>query len=251
MRAPRFAAVGAAALALAACAPTALPEGRPETLTVLAASSLAEVMTTIVSDFEADHPDVNVAVSFAGSSTLASQVLEGAPADVLATADEATMATVSDELEIEPQIFATNTLTIAVPAGNPGGITGVDSLSDAGVVLVTCAPQVPCGAATALVAEASGATLSPVSEESNVTDVLGKVASGEADAGIVYATDLARADGVEEVALEHADAVVNRYPIAALPHASGSPSQHAREFVAAVLSSEGRAVLAAAGFGAP
>lgn len=251
MRPHRLAAVGAAVVTLAACAPIALPEGRPETLTVLAASSLADVMITIVSDFEADHPDVNVAVSFAGSSTLASQVLEGAPADVLATADEATMATVSGELEIEPQIFATNTLTIAVPAGNPGGITGVESLSDAGVVLVTCAPQVPCGAATALVAESSGATLSPASEESNVTDVLGKVASGEADAGIVYATDLARADGVEEVALEHADAVVNRYPIAALPHASGSPSQHAREFVAAVLSSEGRAALAAAGFGAP
>lgn len=251
MRPHRLAVVGATALTLVACAPSVAPQDRPATLTVLAASSLADVMATIAAGFEADHPDVQVVVSFAGSSTVAAQVLEGAPADVLATADEASMAPVSVEFGIEPLIFATNTLTIAVPAGNPAGITGVDSLSDAGVALVVCAPQVPCGAATALVAEASGVTLSPVSEESNVTDVLGKVASGEAEAGIVYATDLARADGVEEIALAHADAAVNRYPIAALPGASGSPSQHAREFVAAVLSSEGRAALAAAGFGAP
>ncbi len=244
-----LAGAAAGALMLAPCSAPTVFDDTPEVLTVLAAASLTDVMTQLVADFEADHSDVQVAVSFAGSSTLASQVLEGAPADVLATADESTMALVEAELDIDPKIFATNTLTIAVPAGNPGGITGMASLSDAAVALVTCAPQVPCGAATALVAEASGITLSPVSEESNVTDVLGKVASGETDAGLVYVTDLARADGVEQVDLEHADAAVNRYPIAALPGASGPPSQHAREFVAAVLSSEGRAVLADAGFG--
>ncbi|WNM25459.1 molybdate ABC transporter substrate-binding protein [Demequina capsici] len=247
-----------AALSLSACTaadagtePTSGAAVAPQTVTVLAAASLTDVFTEIADDFEAAHPGVKVSLSFAGSSTLAEQVLEGAPADVLATANEATMAQVSDQIGTDPQIFATNTLTIAVPSGDPAGIGGLADLTRDDVRLVVCAPQVPCGAATQKVADAEGVTLSPVSEESNVTDVLGKVASGEADAGIVYVTDLARADGVEQVALDGADAAVNLYPITSLPGGDGSPTSLADAFVQAVLSDAGQAVLARAGFGAP
>lgn len=253
---PRFRAsltalAAAVAVSLAACA--AVPDGEPEdrTVTVLAAASLTDVFTEIADEFEASHPGVTVSLSFAGSSTLAQQVLEGAPADVLATANEATMAQVSEEIGIEPLIFASNTLTIAVPEGNPAGITGITDLTRPDVRLVVCAPQVPCGAATQLVEEATRTSFSPVSEESNVTDVLGKVASGQADAGIVYVTDIARADGVQQVPLEGADLAVNLYPIAALPRVGQSPSMLADEFVAAVLSDAGREVLEAAGFTTP
>ncbi len=242
--------VGLMALGLTACAAPD-DENRDQTLTVLAASSLTDVLTEIAQDFEATHPHVDVQLSFAGSSTLAQQVLEGAPADVIATANEATMRLVADELDIEPHVFATNVLTIVVPEGNPAGIDSVDDLTDASTRLVICAPQVPCGAATARVAEAAGVDLSPVSEEANVTDVLGKVASGEADAGIVYVTDIGRAEGVEAIALAHAEAGINLYPIAVLPGSGGAQDVTADAFVASVLSDAAEATLADAGFGIP
>ncbi|WP_062201825.1 molybdate ABC transporter substrate-binding protein [Demequina salsinemoris] len=242
--------VGLVALGLTACAAPD-DESEDQTLTVLAAASLTDVFTEIAADFEETHPHVHVQLSFAGSSTLAQQVLEGAPADVIATANEATMALVADELDIEPHVFATNVLTIVVAEGNPAGIDELSDLTDDDTRLVICAPQVPCGAATALVAEAAGVELSPVSEEANVTDVLGKVASGEADAGIVYVTDIARAEGVEAVALPDAEAGVNLYPIAALPDGSGAEEVTADAFVAAVLSDASEQTLAAAGFGTP
>ncbi len=245
-----FATAAAVSLGLSACTASHAAEDG-DTLTVFAAASLTDVFTQIADDFEHNHPGVEVSLSFAGSSALATQVLEGAPADVLATANEQTMAQVADQIDLETRIFATNVLTIAVPAGNPAGIESLADLTDPHARVVVCAPQVPCGAATQAVMEAQHVTLSPVSEEPNVTDVLGKVDSGEADAGLVYVTDLARANGVESIALDGADVAINRYPIAALPHDDTAASELAQEFVEAVLADDGLAHLADAGFGAP
>lgn len=222
----------------------------PTTLTVFAAASLTEVFADIAADFEQADPAVSVTFSFAGSSDLVAQISEGAPADVIATADEATMTTLSDDGLItgSPTIFASNTLALAVAPGNPESIE--TSADFAGKDLVVCAPQVPCGAATQKWAEQTGVTLAPASEENSVTDVLGKVSSGQADAGIVYVTDIARADGdVDEVALDGAEAVVNRYPAAPV-EASGN-QETAAEFVEFLSSPEAVARLQDAGFATP
>jgi molybdate transport system substrate-binding protein len=250
--------VVAVALALAGCA--APPHGRPASgadsltgdITVFAASSLTGAFTELADDFESRHPGTTVALNFAGSSGLATQLTEGAPADVFASADEKNMAKAADAslIEGEPVDFATNVLEIAVAPGNPAGIEGLADLAGPDVAAVVCAPAVPCGSATTTVADAAGVALSPVSEESSVTDVLGKVVSGEADAGIVYVTDvLAAGDAVEGVEIAEADRAVNTYPVAAL-RGSAAPGV-ARAFVAFVAGSDGRRVLAAAGFGAP
>lgn len=220
-------------------------------LTVFAAASLTETFTELADDFEADHPGVTVRLNFAGSSDLATQIVEGAPADVFAAADERTMGTVIDAIDgVEPRDFATNTLQVVTPADDPGGVDSLADLADPGVAVVLCAPQVPCGAAAARLLEDEALTVKPVSEEQSVTDVLGKVRSGEADAGLVYVTDVrAAGDDVRGVDTPEAASVVNVYPIAALPDASDGDL--AREFVALVTGSAGRDVLTQAGFGAP
>jgi molybdate transport system substrate-binding protein len=150
----------------------------------------------------------------------------------------------------DPVDFATNVLAIAVPPGNPAGIARFADLAKPGVKTVVCAPQVPCGAATAAVETASRVTLAPVSQESSVTDVLGKVESGEADAGIVYATDVKGAGGrVGSVPFPEAGGVVNTYPIVVVT--DGRNPGAARAFVSFVTGRTGREVLSAAGFGAP
>ncbi|PFG41559.1 molybdate transport system substrate-binding protein [Isoptericola jiangsuensis] len=258
-RAPRRVAV-AVALGVGAAATTAACSSgdaagddgaATTTLTVFAAASLTEAFEQVAADFEAAHAGVDVRLSFAGSSDLVAQVQQGAPADVLASADTATMdRLVADDLVDDPRVFATNTLTIAVPAGNPAGVTGLADLADPALTLVLCAPEVPCGAASARVAEAAGLDLAPDSEEQSVTDVLGKVAAGEADAGLVYVTDVARGgDAVEGVAFPEAANAVNTYPVAAV--ADAAQPVLAAEFVDAVLSPEGRAVLAGVGFAPP
>ena len=243
-------------IALAACGGSsasgdgATSEAR--TLTVYAAASLTTSFEEIGTAFEKDHPGVDVQFSFAGSSDLVTQIEQGAPADVLATADTATMdSAVSSSLTAEdPQDFATNTLTIAVPKGNPAKITDFASLAASGTQVVVCAPQVPCGRATEKVEKDSGVTLSPVSEEQSVTDVLGKVSSGEADAGLVYVTDAATAtDTVEAVDFPEASAAVNTYPIA--PVKGAAQEDLADEFVQTVLGDQGQEVLASHGFQAP
>jgi len=249
-----LAAALAAAVSLTACAPDAQPHSRTATaagdvtLTVFAAASLKDAFTELGATFEATHPGVDVRFSFAGSADLAAQITEGAPADVFASANERQMDAVGEAVR-EPQLLASNTLTIAVPSDNPAGVGGLMDLENAAVRLVICAPEVPCGAATAALADAQGVTFHPVSEESNVTDVLGKVASGEADAGIVYVTDIARATDVDGVAIEGAESAVNRYPIGAL--ATSEHAELADAFVALVLADAGQAVLASYGFGAP
>jgi molybdate transport system substrate-binding protein len=221
------------------------------TLTVFAASSLKGAFTQLGKDFEADHDGVEVVFSFAGSSDLVAQVQQGADADVIASADEDTMGKLTaDDLVGEPVVFATNTLEIAVPPGNPAGVRSLQDLGKAGLKLVVCAPEVPCGAAAAQVEASAGMDLSPSSEEQSVTDVLGKVISGEADAGLVYVTDVESAgDQVEGIKLPESEDVVNRYPIATV--SDGKQSDLAQEFLDLVTGDRGQRVLSSAGFGKP
>ena len=166
---------------------------------------------------------MKVEFSFGGSSDLVAQIQEGAPADVFASADTANMdkLTAEDLQAGDPQNFASNTLEIAVPPGNPGGVTSFADLAKDGLNVVVCAPEVPCGAATQKVEDATGVDIQPVSEEQSVTDVLAKVTSGEADAGLVYVTDVqAAGDDVEGVTFPESSEAVNTYPIVALKDAA-------------------------------
>ena len=226
------------------------------TLTVYAAASLTSTFEQLAAEFEHEHPGADVRLSFGGSSDLVTQIQEGADADVFASADLANMQKLTDDAlaDGDPRDFATNTLEIAVPPGNPAGITDLQDLADDGVNLVVCAPEVPCGAAAQAVADAAGVALSPVSEEQSVTDVLAKVTSGEADAGLVYRTDaVAAGDAVVEVAADDmADlgpAYATNYAIAPVTTSDAELADLAAEFVALVGSSRGTEVFSDAGFG--
>ena len=250
------------ALAIAGCSSAPEPAETPAaaesaaalegTITVFAAASLTGTFTELAAQFEAAHPGTTVTLNFAGSADLVTQITEGAPADVFASADLKNMTKITDAAlnESEPENFATNVLEIATPPGNPGGVTDFASLADPDLKVVVCAPEVPCGAAAATVETATGVELTPVSEESSVTDVLGKVVSGEADAGLVYVTDVAAAgDTVEGIEFDEASEAVTTYPIVALT-GSDAPDV-AAAFTAFVAGPDGQAVLAAAGFGKP
>lgn len=241
--------VTALALALPACGTSAEGAGSSgTTLRVAAAASLTAPFEEIADAYEAEHEDVSVEYQFAGSSNLASQIDNGARLDVFASADEATMDQVADAVTGDPTIFATNVLTIITEPGNPRKITGLTDLPRPDLDVVVCAEPVPCGAATKELTEQQGVTLDPASEESQVTDVLTKVRTGEADAGVVYVTDAA-GDEVGTVETKGADEVVSRYPIAALADAS-SPAE-AQEFIDFVTGPKGQQVLRDKGFGAP
>ncbi|WP_375231897.1 molybdate ABC transporter substrate-binding protein [Curtobacterium sp. MCPF17_018] len=227
-------------------------EGPTGSITVFAAASLQGTFTTLGKQYETAHPGASIRFSFAGSSDLVTQIQNGAPADVFAAADQANMAklTSGDLVTGSPRAFATNTLEIAVAPGNPRGIGGLDDLTAPGVQLVTCAAPVPCGAATAKVESASGVDLEPVSEEQSVTDVLGKVESGQADAGLVYVTDVRGAGGkVDGVPFDESSKAVNTYPIGVLRE-SQDP-ELAQAFSEYVRSAAGQRVLSDAGFGKP
>lgn len=231
-------------------ATTADPE--PTTLTVFAAASLKSTFTEIGQQFEAENEGVTVTFNFAGSSDLVAQIQQGAPADVFASADTKNMdkATADDLVAGSPADFATNRLEIATPPDNPAGVDSLDDLTNKETKVVLCAPEVPCGAAAVGVEKAAGIDISPVSEEQSVTDVLNKVISGEADAGLVYVTDVLTAgDKVKGIEFPESDEVINTYPIAAL---SGSENADlAAEFSQYVTGTVGQKVLSAAGFGAP
>ncbi|WP_431795150.1 molybdate ABC transporter substrate-binding protein [Microbacterium enclense] len=250
MRRPRLILALAAALTLAGCAAPSAPTGSAGavsgTVEVYAAASLQRAFDEIAVSFEQAHPEIDVATVYDGSRTLATQIQQGAPADVFASADEKSMAGIGD-LALDPRVFAANTLVIAVPAGNPGAVAGLADL--ALVPTVLCASEVPCGAAAATLLQNAGVSVTPVSAEQNVTAVLTKVAAGDAQAGLVYATDVAGRDDVDGVVPDGADAVVNRYPITPVRDAA-NPSA-AAAFTAFVLSDEGRRILSDAGFRAP
>jgi molybdate transport system substrate-binding protein len=219
---------------------------------VFAAASLKKTFTDIGEQFKTDNPGSSVEFSFAGSSDLVTQLTQGAPADVFASADTKNMdkAAQAGLLAGDPVNFASNTLTIAVAPGNPKKIASFKDLTQQGLNVVVCAPQVPCGSATQKVEESTGVTLNPVSEESSVTDVLNKVTTGEADAGIVYVTDaIGAGDKVAAVAFPEAAGAINTYPIAVL---KGSKlPEVARKFVDLVTGESGQKVLNAAGFAKP
>ena len=221
-------------------------------LIVFAAASLKKSFTDIGEQFKTDNPGSDVEFSFAGSSDLVTQLTQGAPADVFASADTRNMdkAAQADLLSGQPVNFASNTLTIVTTPGNPKKIASFADLAKPDVTTVVCAPQVPCGSATQTVEKALNVTLNPVSEESQVTDVLGKVTSGQADAGLVYVTDAQGAgDKVTAVAFPESSKAVNIYPIAVLKQ-SKNP-ELAQKFVDAVTGEAGQKVLSAAGFAKP
>jgi molybdate transport system substrate-binding protein len=247
-----------AVLTLAGCASssgqdsTSSSTGETGTMTVLAASSLTEAFTTLAHDFEAVHPHVKVKLAFDSSATLAEQVNQGAPADVLATADTDTMNTVVDGggTDGDPQVFATNHLVLAVPRDNPAHIQHFSDLSKPGVKYVVCVDTAPCGKLAAQVVAATHLTAQPASQEVDVKSVLTKVELGEADAGLVYASDVATAGGrVSRVDIPTSGPNLNSYPIAAL--SSARKPDLAKAWVTLVLSPQGQKVLADAGFGKP
>lgn len=232
--------------------------GAAQELTVLAASSLTEAFEEMAGVFEEQHEGVDVLLSFDGSSTLATQIIQGAPADVFASADEEQMQNVVDEglTAREPQIFTRNRLVVITPAD--GGIRGLEGLAEPGSRLVLADPEVPVGnyAREALEkmnaaygADFSGRVLANlVSEETNVRQVSLRVELGEADAAIVYATDAAVAENVNVTEIPDDLNVLATYPVAAL--AESAQPELAQAFVAFVLSAEGQRILTGRGFGA-
>jgi molybdate transport system substrate-binding protein len=242
------AACGDAAATLTADAPTGGAAVSGD-LTVFAAASLTEAFTQIGEDFTAANPDAEVTFNFAASSALVQQIIEGAPADVYASADEANMAKLTDAglAGGPPEAFAENALQVIVQPGNPKGIEGLADLARSGVVLVTCAPEVPIGRYAAEALARAGVRATVVSFEENVQGIVTKVTLGEADAGIVYATDvLAAGPAAEGVEIPPEHNVVATYPIATT--AAAPNPRGAEAFVAQVLSAEGQAVLESFGF---
>lgn len=242
-------------VALAGC--TSAPDTRAtdaeeQPLIVFAAASLQGAFDELSEAFEAEHPEHPVAeIRYDGSQALATQLIDGADVDIIAFANEQSIEpVVTAGVAAQPTIFATNTLQIAVAPGNPQGIDALADLADPALTVVLCAAEVPCGAASQTLLTDAGVSVAPASEETNVTAVVRRVVDGEADAGLVYATDVAGAAGqLEGITPENADVAVNRYPIA-VATAPQSPSG-AQAFADFVVSDAGQAILAAHGFGAP
>jgi molybdate transport system substrate-binding protein len=221
------------------------------TLTVFAAASLTESFDAIGQQFAAAHPGVKVSFNYGASSTLATQIDQGAPGDVFASAASKNMDQVRSAGNAgTPATFAVNRMEIAVPPGNPGHVTGLADLARSGVKVALCQEQVPCGATAAKVFANAHLDVKPVTREPDVKSTLAKVTVGEVDAGVVYVTDVhAAGSKVAGVVIPDALNATTDYPIAALTHAK-NPAL-AAAFVAYVASAAGRAVLAAAGFGGP
>lgn len=221
-------------------------------MTVFAAASLTAAFTEIGDAYTAEHPGAEVVFNFAASSELVTQIGEGAPADVFASADRSNMTELTDAggNGSEPVVVATNLLEIIVAPGNPRGITGVADLANQDLIVVTCAPEVPCGKYAAEVFSEAGVTVTPKSLEENVKAVVSKVTLGEADAGIVYATDVVAA-GADAAGVEiPADVnVVAEYPIVVTKQAVDPAG--AQAFIDFVLGAQGQEILRSYGFLAP
>jgi molybdate transport system substrate-binding protein len=221
-------------------------------LVVFAAASLTDVFTNLGDAFTDAHPGVSVTFNFAASSELATQIEEGAPVDVFASADQSNMAKAVDAGAVtgEPVVFARNRLQIVVEEGNPEGVAGLADLGDGDLVVSMCAPEVPCGRYAAQAFEAAGLPRPEASQEQNVRAVVARIALGEADAGIGYTTDvLARADEVDGVDIPDDQNVVAEYPVAELD--LGENPAAAAAWVAFLGTPEAVEVLTAAGFLAP
>ncbi|GGF54336.1 molybdate-binding protein [Marmoricola endophyticus] len=224
--------------------------GDDQTLTVLAAASLTESFTDLKKEFEADHEGVKVKLVFDSSAALAELAEQGAPGDVLATADKRTMdeAEANDGTGSDPQQFATNVVTLAVPSANPGKITSFADIAKPGVSYVVCVPSAPCGAASQTLLKSNKITAKPASEETDVKAVLAKVTANEADAGLVYATDVTSAgDDVKGIEVPGAAADPNTYWVAQTSNAKAKDL--AGDWIDLMRGADGKKVLTAAGFG--
>jgi molybdate transport system substrate-binding protein len=240
------AASGASSTAAASGSAAAKPTG---TLVVFAATSLTKAFDKIGSQFEAANPGVTVKFNYNGSSSLATSITQGAPADVFASAAPSNMKTVTDagDAASTPKDFATNTGEIMVEKGNPKHITSVSNLANPAIKTVVCAPAVPCGQVATAIFKNAGVTVKPVSEEQNVGGVVTKVTLGEADAGIVYVTDVKANEGkATGVPIPADQNDITAYPIVQLKDAP-NPSA-AAAFIAYVLSPADQQVLASYGF---
>ncbi|MEV0173724.1 molybdate ABC transporter substrate-binding protein [Streptomyces sp. NPDC050803] len=242
-------------LLLSACSSTsdsadsADPSKPSGTITVFAAASLQESFTELGARFEKEHPGTKVTFSFGGSDTLAANITGGAPADVFAAASPKTMAIVTDAEDVTgtPATFVRNELQIATLPGNPDKISSLKDLTKSGLKVVLCDETVPCGAAAQTALEAAGLKVTPVSYEQDVKGALTKVELKEADAALVYRTDVkAAGDKVEGVDFPESAEAVNDYPIARLKDAPNPTAAEA--FIELVRSTEGQKVLTEAGF---
>jgi molybdate transport system substrate-binding protein len=252
--------VGILALGVVACGGDGETDAAPKAeggdvegeVLVFAAASLTDAFGDIKTAFEEDNPDAEVQLNFSGSSALREQILSGAPADVFASANESNMADVvdADEVAGEPQIFVTNELQIAVPAGNPGKVKGLDDFANDDLLIGLCAVEVPCGDFAREALEGVGVEPAIDTNEPDVRALLTKIGSDELDAGIVYVTDVTSAgDRVEGIDIPADDNVVAKYPIAQL---AGAPNgDGAKSFKEFVLSGEGQQILTGYGFGTP
>ncbi|WP_093898191.1 molybdate ABC transporter substrate-binding protein [Streptomyces sp. Ncost-T10-10d] len=253
----------AALLALSACsssddssavksdasASASSPDKLSGTVTVFAAASLKESFTTLGKEFEKQHPGTKVTFSFGGSDSLAASITGGAPADVFAAASPKTMKIVTDAGDASgtPATFVRNQLEIATLPGNPDKISSLKDLTRSSLKVVLCDKEVPCGAAAQKALDASSLKLTPVSYEQDVKSALTKVELKEADAAVVYKTDVkAAGDKVEGVEFPESADAVNDYPIALLKEAPNAEASKA--FIALVQSAEGQKVLTGAGF---
>jgi molybdate transport system substrate-binding protein len=216
---------------------------------VFAAASLTEAFRAIGAALHADNPDLTAEFNFAASSMLATQIEQGAPAAVFASADEPSMERVAKAnlLDGQASVFARNRLTIVVPRGNPGHVAGLGDLARAGLVVSLCAPAVPCGKYAEEAFGKAGVKMPEAIREADVKAVLTRVRLGEADAGIVYVTDArAAAAQVETIDIPEAHNVLARYPIAVVK--SAPDTKRARAFVRFALSDRGQEILARSGF---
>ncbi|WP_368039407.1 molybdate ABC transporter substrate-binding protein [Streptomyces sp. 8P21H-1] len=255
-RAPWAAGTGAALLMLGACSSSgsdssdgSSPDGVSGTVTVFAAASLKESFTALGEDFEKRHPGTEVTFSFGGSDSLAASITGGAPADVFASASPGTMKIVTDAADAAgtPAAFVRNELEIATLPGNPEGISSLRDLTAPGLKVVLCDEEVPCGAAARKALGAARVKLTPVSYEQDVKAALTKVRLKEADAAVVYRTDVRSAgDKVEGVEFPESADAVNDYPIVRLKDAPNAEAADA--FIALVRSAAGQEVLTRAGF---
>ncbi len=243
----------AAALNSSACSAVAAPDAsREQQLLVSAAASLADAFREMETAFEAGHPDIDVILNLGSSSTLREQILEGAPADVYASANRANMEQVVDAGGVagQVQVFAQNSLQIAVPAGNPGRISGLADFSRPELLIGLCAAGVPCGDVARRALAQAGISPAADTHEPDVRALLTKIAAGELDAGITYLSDVASGDPrVQGIDIPARYNQITEYPIAVL---AGAPhAQAAAAFVDFVFTDEGQTILASYGFGLP
>ncbi len=257
--------VATAGLLLAGCGSSGTPAGSPTTpaasashgptlsgtINVFAAASLKEAFSTLGKQFEAAHPGTKVVISFGPSSSLATQIIAGAPADVFASASTTNMdQVVKAGSAASPTNFAGNIMQIAVPPSNPAGLTQLSDLAKSSVKVALCQPAVPCGVTAAKVFTNANLTVTPVTQEIDVKAVLTKVTLGEVDAGVVYVTDVRSAGAkVKGIKIPEDVNASTKYPIAALTKAPNKAA--AQAFADYVLSAEGAGVLTADGFAKP